>query len=80
MDTVEADDGRPLLLELEMLDPVLFFDTDPAARGSVSPRCWRDFGLREQGASVVPGGEGQACVSATAASGSITRKVKLSSR
>jgi glutathione synthase/RimK-type ligase-like ATP-grasp enzyme len=30
VDTVEADDGQPVLLELEMLDPVLFFDTDPA--------------------------------------------------
>ncbi len=30
VDTVEGDDGRPLLLELELLDPVLFFDTDPA--------------------------------------------------
>jgi glutathione synthase/RimK-type ligase-like ATP-grasp enzyme len=30
VDTVEAEDGRPLLLELELLDPVLFFVTDPA--------------------------------------------------
>ncbi len=30
VDTVEGDDGQPLLLELEMLDPALFFDTDPA--------------------------------------------------
>jgi hypothetical protein len=30
VDTVEDDDGRPLLLELELLDPVLFFVTDPA--------------------------------------------------
>jgi glutathione synthase/RimK-type ligase-like ATP-grasp enzyme len=30
VDTVMGDDGQPLLLELEMLDPVLFFDTDPA--------------------------------------------------
>jgi hypothetical protein len=30
VDTVLADDGQPRLLELELLDPVLFFDTDPA--------------------------------------------------
>jgi hypothetical protein len=30
VDTVEGDDGQPLLLELEMLDPALFFDTDLA--------------------------------------------------
>jgi glutathione synthase/RimK-type ligase-like ATP-grasp enzyme len=30
VDTVHGDDGRPLLLELELLDPVLFFTTDPA--------------------------------------------------
>ena len=29
VDTVEGDDGRPLLLELELLDPALFFVTDP---------------------------------------------------
>jgi hypothetical protein len=30
VDTVEGEDGQALLLELEMLDPVLFFDTDPS--------------------------------------------------
>jgi hypothetical protein len=30
VDTVPAEDGRPRLLELELLDPVLFFTTDPA--------------------------------------------------
>ncbi len=30
VDTVEDDDGRPLVLELELLDPALFFVTDPA--------------------------------------------------
>jgi hypothetical protein len=29
VDTVEDDDGRPLVLELELLDPALFFVTDP---------------------------------------------------
>ena len=30
VDTVEDADGRPSLLELELLDPVLFFTTDPS--------------------------------------------------
>jgi hypothetical protein len=30
VDTVLDEDGHPMVLELEMLDPVLFFDTDPA--------------------------------------------------
>ncbi len=30
VDTVEDDDGRPLVLELELLDPALFFVIDPA--------------------------------------------------
>jgi glutathione synthase/RimK-type ligase-like ATP-grasp enzyme len=30
VDLVERTDGRPALLELELLDPVLFFTTDPA--------------------------------------------------
>jgi glutathione synthase/RimK-type ligase-like ATP-grasp enzyme len=29
VDTVRGADGRPALLELELLDPVLFFETDP---------------------------------------------------
>jgi O-ureido-D-serine cyclo-ligase len=29
VDTVQGADGRPALLELELLDPVLFFATDP---------------------------------------------------
>jgi len=31
VDTVHAEDGTPVLLELELLDPVLFLTTDPAA-------------------------------------------------
>jgi glutathione synthase/RimK-type ligase-like ATP-grasp enzyme len=31
VDTVLGADGRPVLLELELLDPVLFFTTDPGA-------------------------------------------------
>jgi glutathione synthase/RimK-type ligase-like ATP-grasp enzyme len=31
VDTVQGEDGRPRLLELELLDPVLFFTTEPAA-------------------------------------------------
>jgi glutathione synthase/RimK-type ligase-like ATP-grasp enzyme len=31
VDTVEGADGRPVVLELELLDPVLFLVTDPAA-------------------------------------------------
>jgi glutathione synthase/RimK-type ligase-like ATP-grasp enzyme len=30
VDTVPGEDGRPMLLELELLDPVLFFTTEPA--------------------------------------------------
>jgi hypothetical protein len=31
VDTVQRADGRPMVLELELLDPVLFFTTDPAS-------------------------------------------------
>ena len=31
VDLVANDDGLPMVLELELLDPALFLDTDPAA-------------------------------------------------
>ena len=31
VDTVTADDGQPLLLELELTEPFLFLETEPAA-------------------------------------------------
>ena len=31
VDLVTDDDGMPVVLELELLDPALFLDTDPAA-------------------------------------------------
>ena len=37
VDTVEDDDGRPLVLELELLDPALFFVTTPRGGAAGAP-------------------------------------------
>ena len=85
VDTVEGDDGRPLLLELELLDPALFFVTDPGGAERFAGVLARRARLlpppRPGSATGVTGrAAAQPCVSATAASGSTTRKLKLSSR
>ena len=76
VDTVTGAGGAPALLELELLDPMLFFVTDPAPGGALHGGHRGTTGLTVSGRA---GGLNRPLVRATAASGSRTRKLMLSS-
>jgi hypothetical protein len=52
VDTVVDEDGQPMVLELEMLDPVLFFDTDPSGAQRFADVLTTSFGQSDADVTV----------------------------